>query len=78
MLADAEGVDADLVGQHALVDDVADDLGVGQRLPSGPIVTSPNVSSPNSKFCAIRSLFSLYQLGPQRERGTGAPAMSDK
>ena len=32
MLADAEGIDADLVGQHALVDDIADDLGVRQRL----------------------------------------------
>ena len=33
MLADAERVDADLVGQHALFDDVADDLGMRVRLP---------------------------------------------
>ena len=30
MFANAEGVDADLVGKDALVDDVADDLGVGE------------------------------------------------
>src|SRR5271155_4703020 len=35
MLADAEGIDADLVSQHALVDDVADHLRVRQRLPVG-------------------------------------------
>jgi hypothetical protein len=33
MLADPEGVDAKLVGQHALVDDVADHLRVRSHLP---------------------------------------------
>ena len=32
VLADPEGIDAELVGQHALVDHVADDLGVRARL----------------------------------------------
>ena len=31
MLADAEGIDAGLVGQHAFLDHVADDLGVRAR-----------------------------------------------
>ena len=31
VLADAEEVQADLVGQHTLLDDVADDLGVRRR-----------------------------------------------
>ncbi len=33
VLADAEEVDADLVGEHRLVDDVADHLGVRQQAP---------------------------------------------
>ena len=32
VLADPEGIDAELVGQRALVDHVADDLGVRARL----------------------------------------------
>ena len=32
VLTDAEDVDADLVGEHGLLDDVADDLGVGQEV----------------------------------------------
>ena len=35
VLADAEEVDAQLVGQHGLVDDVADDLRLRQRAPVG-------------------------------------------
>ena len=33
VLADAEEVDAELVGEHRLVDDIADDLGVRQQAP---------------------------------------------
>ena len=36
MLADAERIDADRVGEDALIDDIADDLGMGQRLAVGP------------------------------------------
>ena len=35
VLADAEEVDADLIGEHALLDDVADDLGLRQQLAVG-------------------------------------------
>ena len=37
VLADAEEVEAELVGEHGLVDDVADDLVVGQRDPVGVV-----------------------------------------
>ena len=61
MLADPEGVDAELVGEHALVDHVADRLGrASAARPSGPMVTSPKVSSPNSKFCAIGRVSLLW------------------
>ncbi len=48
VLADADEVDADAVGEHALLDDVADDLGVADVAPSSVLVTSPKVSMPNS------------------------------
>ena len=35
VFADAEDVDADLVGKHCLVDDVADDLAVGEQVAVG-------------------------------------------
>ena len=51
VLADAEEVEAELVGEHGLVDDVADDLRrAAAACPSAPTVTSPKVSSPSSKF----------------------------
>ena len=49
MLADAEEVDADLIGKDALLDDIADRLGV--RVGPSPcpwLVRSPNVSSPRT------------------------------
>ena len=47
MLADAEAVDADLVGEHGFRDDVAQRLGLRDQLPSAPTVTSPKVSRPS-------------------------------
>ena len=35
MFAQGDGVNADLVGQHRLVDDLSDDLGVGRWLTGG-------------------------------------------
>jgi hypothetical protein len=68
VLADAEEIDADLVGQHALGDDVADDLPHGTAsAPSGPVVTSPKVSSPSS-----RSLM----RGSYRSRGVARAALA--
>ncbi len=36
VLADAESIDADFIGEDSLVDHVAEDLRVGQRLAAGP------------------------------------------
>ncbi len=35
MLADAKGIDAHLIGENRLLNDVADDLGVAQGAPVG-------------------------------------------
>ena len=60
MLADAKRVDADLVSQHALFDDVANDVGMGYAgWASGPVVMSPKVSKPSSICRAIISLLIL-------------------
>jgi hypothetical protein len=54
VLADAEVVDADLVGEDALLHHVPDGLGVGERAAVGVVVRSPNVSRPNSRGNACR------------------------
>jgi branched-chain amino acid transport system substrate-binding protein len=69
MLADAKGIDANLIGEHRFVDYVADDLRVRQELPSGPVVMSPKVSSPNSKCCAI------FAIHAGHWRPAGLPGM---
>ena len=54
MLADADEVDADLVGEHCLLDDVADDLRMRQEAcRRRAAVTSPKVSRPNSNCTGI-------------------------
>jgi hypothetical protein len=48
VLADAEEVDPDLVGEDSLLDDVPDRPGVGVQRPSLSWVRSPNVSKPRT------------------------------
>jgi hypothetical protein len=66
MLANAEGVDADLVGEHALVDDIADGLHVGQRLAVG--AGGDVAKGIQSEF---KSLCHTFQC-------VGAPAIADR
>ena len=55
VFADADEIDADLIGQHAFLDDVAQHLACDSSLPFLSTVTSPNVSSPIS-ILAVASL----------------------
>ena len=63
MFADAKGIDPELIGENRLLDDVADDLRVLKQAPSGPMVTSPNVSRPNSRCCAMGLSQGGHELG---------------
>jgi hypothetical protein len=50
VLTEADEIDAQLIGEHGLVNDVADDLGLRKRATVGVAGDVADVSSPSSRY----------------------------
>jgi hypothetical protein len=76
MLADAKGIDANLIGEDGFVDYVADDLCVRQELTVGSSCDVAESIEPKLEMlCHIR--YSRWSLAPGGVAGN-APAISDR
>ncbi len=63
MLAKPDDINAELIGQHRLIDDVADDLRLRFQLAIGAgQATSPKVSRPSSIDCGMEKPCNLLSM----------------